>query len=766
MGASITLAGERLIAQKLGEQQILEVSRFIFANVPGLDPNAPLDRAAGKPPAEQIVHSAQIAPENRGYVNPNQIVYSLQVGSDVGDWDFNWVGLETSEGVLFAVSHVPLQQKRRNIPPLQIGNNITRNFLVVFDGAQALTGITVDASTWQHDFTVRLCDIDERERLSNRDIYGRACFLGTALQLVKSGAAYQLKPGLAYIEGVRVHLPAVQAVTLPQVPTLVALEVALERELNTVNARWRVVFGPGADSVDANGIAHYRIPIAQVVDATTVSDLRDVENIDTALVKHFASRTGDYPRLRARATTKEDVGLSNVPNAISDDANVNDSAILATTKAVYRAFQVAAEAIDKILSGVSSVGKARQLETARRLEITGAGTGGASFDGSADARIDLVLADTGVAAGSYPKVRVSNKGLVLSGEQLQAWDIPDLSWNKITSDKPTTLAGYGISNALRVDIPSKQHPVLAAAAASSFYYDSAMEIREANLVEDTQRGFEHAPSIAFHWAKVAARKLAMDNQGDLYWGSARVYHTENLRPQSIAAPQLNQELTVRTVNNYVEVAARELLLKDAIGAPKLVNGVDVAANLMFSGPGGLDIGTGAGNTWYYVWVVEIAGTKHAILSTSSVAPSGISPGDYRALVGAVRNDAAGNLVQFHQTGRKVSVRPQLVFTGIYPPPNYTAVSLAAIVPPIAKTARGVVGCNAGGAFATERVIAGDANGLGACMVVIPAKVDVPAEGYTSAGYWEVPLVTAQTIFWYGPDGINPEGRMHVCGYEI
>ncbi|MVW98108.1 phage tail protein, partial [Pseudomonas sp. PB100] len=183
MGAVITLAGESLIAQKQAANAVLKVSRFIFANVPGLNPTAPVDRAAPKPVAAQIAYTHQIPSEHVGYVNPNQVVYSAQIGSDVGDWDFNWIGLETADGVLFAVAYVPVQQKRRNIPPQQVGNNLTRNFLVVFDGAQALTGVTVDAKTWQHDFTVRLAGIDERERQANRDVFGRACFFGSALQV-------------------------------------------------------------------------------------------------------------------------------------------------------------------------------------------------------------------------------------------------------------------------------------------------------------------------------------------------------------------------------------------------------------------------------------------------------------------------------------------------------------------------------------------------------------------------------------------------------
>lgn len=55
--ARITIAGESLIAQKLGNKQVLDVARFIFANVPGLDPQKPIDRAQAKPPTSQIVHT-------------------------------------------------------------------------------------------------------------------------------------------------------------------------------------------------------------------------------------------------------------------------------------------------------------------------------------------------------------------------------------------------------------------------------------------------------------------------------------------------------------------------------------------------------------------------------------------------------------------------------------------------------------------------------------------------------------------------------------
>ncbi|MFE2005377.1 phage tail protein [Pseudomonas guariconensis] len=390
MGASITLAGESLIAQKQAAQQILDVQRFIFAYVPGLDPSGPVDRAADKPAADRIVYTAEIPNDNAGFVNPNQVVYSLQVGSDVGDWDFNWIGLETAEGVLFAVAYVPLQQKRRNIPPLQLGNNITRNFLVVYDGAQALTGVTIDATTWQHDFTVRLAGIDERERLSNRDVYGRACFFGSALQVEKVGSQYQVKSGTAYVEGIRVQRDAPLPIAPPALPTTAWLDVALQRELSDVVVSWSVVFGAGlADHTDSAGVWHYLVPIADLVSSASLVDRRPVESIGGPLVQHFAARVGDYAQLRARATTKEDVGLGNLPNAKSDDPLANDSEILATTKALR-----AAQALPLAALPFPTIVTANN-----RLDVTASAVAGSGGRVSFAAGVPLVLAQEAGVAG-------------------------------------------------------------------------------------------------------------------------------------------------------------------------------------------------------------------------------------------------------------------------------------------------------------------------------------------------------------------------------
>jgi hypothetical protein len=59
-----------------------------------------------------------------------------------------------------------------------------------------------------------------------------------------------------------------------------------------------------------------------------------------------------------------------------------------------------------------------------------------------------VAKNTAITAGTGTKVTYDAKGLVTSSTSLAATDIPNLSWTKITTDKPTTIQGYGITNAV------------------------------------------------------------------------------------------------------------------------------------------------------------------------------------------------------------------------------------------------------------------------------------------------------------------------------
>ena len=228
MAVAITDAGSSLIARLQSEGRPLVIDRFIFAYVPGLDPTQPIDTTATVP--ENIVYSADIPEEFRAYVNPNQVVYSVMLGSETGDFTFNWQGIYCSEhATLVAVATFPSLLKRAyDTATLTPGNNFTRNFLLSFSGARELTQIVVEAKVWQLDFSVRLRGIDERERLSNRDIYGRSAFWDDAWRLTLSGASYSFFPGPGYIEGVRAALEALMPVVPSTYPCNVWLDVCME----------------------------------------------------------------------------------------------------------------------------------------------------------------------------------------------------------------------------------------------------------------------------------------------------------------------------------------------------------------------------------------------------------------------------------------------------------------------------------------------------------------------------------------------------------
>lgn len=81
----------------------------------------------------------------------------------------------------------------------------------------------------------------------------------------------------------------------------------------------------------------------------------------------------------------------------------------------------------------NTTGSAAKLTTPRSISITGDGSWTTNFDGSANATGVLTLANSGVTAGTYPKVTVDAKGRVTAGAALAAADIPALDASKITS---------------------------------------------------------------------------------------------------------------------------------------------------------------------------------------------------------------------------------------------------------------------------------------------------------------------------------------------
>ncbi|QND86511.1 Phage tail fiber protein [Chromobacterium vaccinii] len=103
--------------------------------------------------------------------------------------------------------------------------------------------------------------------------------------------------------------------------------------------------------------------------------------------------------------------------------------------------------IADLVSGALVAEYADRLKTPRTIAITGDGSWAVTFDGNGNVTGALTLANTGVAAGSYGIVTVDAKGRVTAGRQMGAGDVPAHDWSKIATGKPTTLDGYGITDA-------------------------------------------------------------------------------------------------------------------------------------------------------------------------------------------------------------------------------------------------------------------------------------------------------------------------------
>ncbi|WP_232517052.1 phage tail protein [Edwardsiella tarda] len=333
--AAITLAFEKFKAQEAAGGRTLILDEFVLANVPGLDPSAPIDRNEGMPPAGQIVHRQAV--NTTGVVNEHAVAYSITMGTEVGDFDFNWLGLvNKATGLLAMVVHVPTQRKIANAAGQQ-GNALTRSFLMEFDGAAAATGITTPAETWQIDFTARLHGMDEMQRLANRDLYGAGAFFGDGFLVVRQGAGYTATAGIGYIGGLRGELTGNKPLSIGSKPTKVWADVSLQGNVTSV---WETVVAltvaeTMVDYVDQGGFAHYVFAVASIDAAGTVTDLRPKGSTTDQASQEAAQKLRDDLDAHVRSRNHPDATLADKGFVrLYSGVDSNDETKAATPKAV------------------------------------------------------------------------------------------------------------------------------------------------------------------------------------------------------------------------------------------------------------------------------------------------------------------------------------------------------------------------------------------------------------------------------------------------
>ncbi|HHX9387928.1 TPA: phage tail protein [Haemophilus influenzae] len=456
MASLITPQFERYVAEQTIARGTVQFDEFIFANIPGLNENN-LAQHLTIPTSAQIVHRQAVS--QSGVINENAVVYSVTIGTEVGDFDFNFIGLiNRSKNLLAVAVQTDTVKKIRNKNAVQ-GNSITRNMLLEFSGAKALTGINVNANTWQIDFTVRLHGLDEKIRLTNRDLYGRAVFFDDSFLVKrKTGNQFTIQPGNAYVEGVRMDLGTEHHLTANSLPCSIYADVVHHCTVTgEYQTEIKYLTQSKADYVDTANRQHYVQILADIDSQGNVTDRRLLSPFlgmnpltldDTT--ENTQDKLGHTHKLPIASIKKR--GITKLSSATNSDSETQ----AATSKAVKTAYDKAVEAKTTAdgkvgLNGNESINGEKTFENRivakRNIRISdnphyasygdhlniGANNGDCWFEYKSSNREIGTLRMHANGDFTYKRNKIYHEGA-------------KPQFNTDIEDKPDTLAGYGIRN--------------------------------------------------------------------------------------------------------------------------------------------------------------------------------------------------------------------------------------------------------------------------------------------------------------------------------
>ncbi len=450
--AVITKVFSEWKAQQAINNQPVTLDEFIFAYIPGLDADKPIDNTETTPAADKIVYRQAVS--KSGVMNENSVVYSVTLGADVGDFDFNWIGLANkATGTLAMIIHAPTQRKIKNANGQQ-GNVLVRSMLMEYSGAREATEITTPAETWQIDFTARLAAMDERQRLENIDIFGAAAFFGDGWLVGKSGNQFYVTKGTGYVAGLRTTLAENLNITVTTRPVKVWLDVCWTGTLTSVwGVQSRITVADSLADYVQNGVQHYVFAVAGIDENGNITDLRpkgtlNEQQASDALKKHEQSR--NHPD----ASTREKGFVQ-----LSNDTNSESESLAATPKAVKAAMDNANGRLEKNSNGGDIPDK---KQFARNIGAAVAFSGGIAIGGDANpwttAEFIVWLESQGAfnhpywmckGSWSYAENKVITDtgcgNICLAGAVIEVMGVRGAMTIRVTT--PTTTLGGGVASA-------------------------------------------------------------------------------------------------------------------------------------------------------------------------------------------------------------------------------------------------------------------------------------------------------------------------------
>jgi hypothetical protein len=185
----------------------------------------------------------------------------------------------------------------------------------------------------------------------------------------------------------------------------------------------------------------------------------------------------------------------------------------------------------------------------------------------------------------------------------------------------------------------------------------------------------------------ADRATLVTNWTDLTDGGATALHSHAGAAGGIEPSYYKHNLKIvpgTTTATQVTITADELTVTDGSGNVKLLSTVSEAdITISASGAAGLDTGSEATSTMYYIWIIHNSSSSAVagMFSLSASAPTMPAGYDYKRLVGEVYNNSSGNFVLVRRYDDTVYFdQQQNMFNDITVTSTWTSVNLPAAVP--------------------------------------------------------------------------------------
>lgn len=246
-------------------------------------------------------------------------------------------------------------------------------------------------------------------------------------------------------------------------------------------------------------------------------------------------------------------------------------------------------------------------------------------------------------------------------------------------------------------------------------------------------------------------------------------------PQAVVGQFSNLKASATGLSAAVSITADELIVENGANQYQTLRNVSVTPSFAnANGANGLDTGTWAGSTQYFLWVIWNGSTAAGLFSASQSAPIMPSGYTHKALVSAPRTDATGNKypLGFSQSGAwvfpkvaagsNVAALPIIATgtAGSATTPAWVAIGMSGFVPPNAVEVSLIARIGA-----ASRLIVAPNNGYGqvASTTNPPHIILNSASGTGDTGVKANMQLESTNIYWAAD---NPGGQIALAGWRL